>query len=358
MLKKFLATAIVFTFIYAQAQDSAEAVAAKPIVTGYVDVYYRYNLSNPRKDAGVFNNYTSFTHSQNSFELNMASVKLEHSMGRVGFVADLGFGRKAEEFSYNDNNTRFVIKQAFVTYNPVNNLKLTAGSWGTHVGYEVVDPYVNRNYSMSYMFSYGPFFHTGIKADMTLGKSGFMIGLTNPTDLKSASFASKYLVAQYSVGSPDDKTKMYLNYQGGRTEEAVRVKQLDLVLTTALSSKFSLGYNGTVARSNAKVNGKYEEPVSWWGSALYLNADPAPWLGLTLRGEYFDDKKMITSVFSALPEGGDVFAATLSANFKVDNLILIPEFRIDHSSGELFVDHEGAPSKRTATVLLAAIYKF
>ena len=358
MLKKILATAIVFTVIYAQAQDSAEALASKPIVSGYVDVYYRYNLSNPKKDAGVFNNYTSFTNSQNSFELNMASVKLDHSVGRVGFVADLGFGKKAEEFSYNDDNTRFIIKQAVVTYNPLKNLKLTAGSWSTHVGYEVVDPYVNRNYSMSYMFSYGPFFHTGVKADLALGKSGFMIGLTNPSDLKSASFSSKYLVAQYSVVSQNDQTKMYLNFQGGRTEESVRVKQMDLVLTTALSSKFSLGYNGTVARSNAKVNGKYAEPVSWWGSALYLNADPASWLGLTLRGEYFDDKKMITSVFGALPEGGDVFAATLSANFKIDNLIIIPEFRIDHSNRELFLDHAGAPAKKTASVLLAAIYKF
>lgn len=346
------------TVIYAQAQDSAEALVTKPIVSGYVDVYYRYNLSNPRKDAGVFNNYTSFTNSQNSFELNMASVKLEHSFGRVGFVADLGFGKRAEEFSYNDEKTRLIIKQAFVTYNPLKNLKLTAGSWATHVGYEVVDPYVNRNYSMSYMFSYGPFFHTGAKADFALGKSGFMIGLANPTDLKSASFSSKYMVAQYSVASPNDQTKMYLNYQGGRTEDDVRVKQLDLVLTTAVSSKFSLGYNGTVARTIAKVNGKYEQPTSWWGSALYLNADPLSWLGLTLRGEYFDDKKMVTSVFSSLPEGGNVFATTISANFKIDNLIVIPEFRVDQSSHEMFVDHAGAPTKSTSTVLLAAIYKF
>src|SRR5687767_12245912 len=125
MLKKILATASVFTVIYAHAQDSAEATVSKPVVSGYVDVYYRYNISNPRKDMATFNNYTSFTNSQNSFELGMASVKLEHSVGKVGFVADLGVGKKAEEFSYNDENTRFIIKQAFLTYSPVENLKLT-----------------------------------------------------------------------------------------------------------------------------------------------------------------------------------------------------------------------------------------
>ena len=358
MLKKIFATATVFTVIYAHAQDSAEALVSKPVVSGYVDVYYRYNFSNPPKDAGTFNNYTSFTHSQNSFELGMASVKLEHGIGKVGFVADLGVGKKAEEFSYTDENTRFIIKQAFLTYSPFRNLKLTAGSWATHVGYEVVDPYVNRNYSMSYMFSYGPFFHTGLKADFTRGRSGFMVGITNPTDLKSASFSSKYLVAQYSVVSPDEQTKMYLNYQGGRTAESVRVKQLDLVVTNTLSSQFSIGYNGTVARSVAKVDGKYNESSCWWGSALYLNADPASWLGITVRGEYFDDKKMITSIFSPLAEGGDIFAATLSGNFKVANLTIIPEYRMDRSSREIFMKKSGALTRQTATVLLAAVYKF
>ena len=41
------------------------------------------------------------------------------------------------------------------------------GKWFTHVGYELSDAYLNRNYSMDYMFSYGPFFHTGIKMDVT-----------------------------------------------------------------------------------------------------------------------------------------------------------------------------------------------
>jgi hypothetical protein len=45
------------------------------------------------------NNYTSFTNSQNSFELGMASIKADYSIGKVDGVIDLGFGRRAEEFS-------------------------------------------------------------------------------------------------------------------------------------------------------------------------------------------------------------------------------------------------------------------
>ena len=44
---------------------------------------------------------------------------------------------------------------------------------------------------MSYMFSFGPFFHTGIKAELAAGKSGFMFGVVNPNDLKTANFPAE-----------------------------------------------------------------------------------------------------------------------------------------------------------------------
>lgn len=359
MLQKFFATAIAMASLSAYAQDSAEVkpAASKPVITAAVDVYYRYNLSNPRKGAETFNNYTSFTNSQNSFELGMATVKLEHTFGKVGVVADLGFGRRAEEFSYNDDNTLFAIKQAYLTYSPWQNVKISAGSWATHVGYELVDAYANRNYSMSYMFSKGPFFHTGLKADFTAGLSGFMIGLANPTDLKTASFTNKYLIAQYSLASRNEKVKAYLNYQGGRSMDDLKMRQVDLTLTSAITDKWGIGYNGTYASSQVKDNGKYLDAKSWWGSAVYFNLDPKPWLSFTLREELFSDKSALTDVFSVAPSGGRVIASTLSANFKIANLTLIPEFRLDNSSRQVFVNHDGATKKSTATVLFAAVYK-
>lgn len=354
------ASGIAFTFSVF-AQDST-VPAAKPLISGFIDVYYRHSFNEPTKASGNYNNFTSFTNSHNSFELGTASVKLEHAIGKVGMVADLGFGRRAEEFSYNDGETdqgkngflsMAAIKQAYITYAPWANVKLTAGSWATHVGYEVVDAPLNRNYSMSYMFSYGPFFHTGVKADITAGKSGFMVGLANPTDLKSASFSSKFLIAQYSI-APTDKLKAYLNFQGGKSNDVTKGNQFDLVLTGTVSDKFSLGYNGTVASAKTKdVNGKYGEFDSWWGSALYVNVDPQPWFGLTLRGEYFDNKKAIVSA----PEAS-IFATTLSANFRISNLTIIPELRLDNASEKIFEKHDGTFTKSSPVGLLAAVYKF
>src|SRR6476646_3093949 len=204
MLRKILIFFLAFvSFIYVNAQDSSSKGTLT--INGSVDAYYRYNFLNA-KDSGRTNNYTSFTNSQNSFELGMASLKADYAIGKVDAVLDLGFGRRADEFSYNDQGAMTAIKQAYVSYAPSDKVKFTMGKWATHVGYELLDAYLNRNYSMDYMFSYGPFFHTGIKVDITASKNfGIMAGVSNPTDMVTASFAKKFFLGQVHLVTSDSK---------------------------------------------------------------------------------------------------------------------------------------------------------
>jgi hypothetical protein len=357
MLQKFFATGIALaSFAALKAQDSASLSEepSSPLVSGYVDVFYRHNFANARHvDGGVFNNLTSFTNSQASFELGMASVRLDHSWNKVSVVADLGFGKRAQEFSYNDSNTMLAVKQVYVAYQLTEKLKISAGSWATHVGYELVDPYLNRNYSMSYMFSYGPFFHTGLKAEYTAGKNGFMIGILNPTDLKSANFQQKMIGAQYSY-SASDNWKFFANYIGGKAAEDQNLQQIDAVILATITDKFSIGYNGTVqVRKYKDATGKYGDGSRWWGSALYFDVDPSSKAGFTLRAEYMDDKEDVIGLGV-----GNVFETTLSANFKMGPLTIIPELRMDNADNPIFVKNEGETTNNTFTALLAAVYRF
>ncbi|MEO6905002.1 MAG: outer membrane beta-barrel protein, partial [Ginsengibacter sp.] len=330
------------------AQDSSKVSSIK--LSGSADVYYRYDFNNPK--SAPYNNYTSFTNSQNSFELGMVSVKAEHNTGKVGMVADIGFGKRAEEFSYNDGGSSVAIKQLFFTWSPSSAVKLTLGSWSTHIGYESVDAYLNGNYSMSYMFSFGPFFHTGLKAEFSLNaKTTLMFGIANPSDLKQASNFPKMIIAQLSTASKDDKLKAYLNYQGGKHNDSGRLYQADFVLNYSISEKFNLGYNGTVQSRQNNNFGKWESAKIWYGSALYANAAPKEWLGFTLRTEYFNDKKNILG-FDA-----DIFATTFSTNFKIDNLTIIPEFRFENAKRKIYSKQNDVVNN-TGNFLLAAVYKF
>lgn len=352
MLRKIssLAITVVAMGSYVDAQDSTKKSALN--ITGSVDAYYRYNTHNA-KDSGITNNYTSFTNSHNSFELGMASVKAEYTMGKVTGVVDLGFGRRADEFSYNDQGALTAIKQAYISVAASEKLKFTMGKWATHVGYELVDAYLNRNYSMSYMFSYGPFFHTGLKAELALGNFGFMLGVANPTDRVTASFGKKWLLAQASVGN--SAVKGYLNYQGGKDMGNNSINQVDLVITGTVSDKFSVGYNGTV--QSVKATGK-SSGDSWWGSAVYLNVDPTKVFGLTLRGEYFDDTKGVSGLTTATGIGTGMFEATLSGNIHIDNLTIIPEFRLDNSKEAVFTKNPNTLVKSTGSFILAATWHF
>lgn len=357
----------------ATAADSPAKAPPPVTITGSVDAYYRFNFSNPKTG---YNNYTSFTNSQSSFELGMASIRADHSFGKVSATADLGFGRRAEEFSYNDaaHPTLFAVKQLYASYQASSAIKFTMGKWGTHIGYEVLDAFANRNYSMDYMFSFGPFFHTGLKADVTLsGTTAFMIGIANPTDFSTTTASTKVLIAQFSTGTKNGKLKAFLNYQGysGVSQDTIiapgytlfkNLNQIDLVVNGTISSKFGVGFNYTQQFVKSSV---LDKSANWGGLAAYLNIDPTSTFGLTLRGEYFFDKdglKVNPNDFdtnASETSGLNVFDLTLSGIFKVgSNLTIIPELRLDDGSKNFFYKSDGSTTKSTISGLLAIVYHF
>jgi len=318
----------------AQSDTSAKAPEASTTYTIYFDGYYKSDFSKQST-----NNKTSFTNSNKSLQLGMASIKLDHTNGNFAATLDLGSGKRAQEFSYNDNGLAQAIKQAYISYAPMSGLKITAGKWATHVGYELLDAYSNRNYSMSYAFSYGPFFHTGFRADIALGgKSAFMIGFAQPTDFVSTSSPDKMLIAQFSTSSKDDKLKAFLNYQGGKDKS-----QFDLVLNGVVSSQVGINYDGTIAN----ISGK-----NWTSNAVYVNYDPSAKFGFTLRSEYFNDTK------NAVGVGSSIFQNTLSANIHFAKLTLIPEIRFDNAKDKIFFNTNNNLNQYAGNFLVAAVYKF
>lgn len=333
------------------AQDSTEDKAPFLKISGNADVYYQVDAGGESATS-----YTSFTHAFNSITPGMVSLKLEHAGKKTGIVADLGFGPRAQEFSYNDEGLTSSIKQLYMYYSPTDWLDITAGTWATHVGYEVLDATANRNYSMSYLFTYGPFSHTGVKATFKRKNHSLMAGISNPTDFRvPRGFKKKSFIAQYHVDI-DEQSAIWVNWVTGADSDTSRVTQWDFVGTIKFSEKWGLALNSTLAMSRSSIH-KSMDKKEWWGSALYIYADPKPWIGIALRGEYFSDKEG-WKIFSASPIGGDIFSATLSVPLKVDQLTFIPEYRWEHASEDIFLLEEGQARQSRGSFLLAAVYAF
>lgn len=328
------------------AQESAPPPAT--VFAGSADFYYKYDF------AEVDNSYTSFTHSHDSFEIGMASIEASHKLGKASVFVDLGFGTRASEFTYNDAATTFMIKQLYVTYDFSPSFKIIAGSFATHLGFELVDAIDNKNYSMSYAFTNGPFFNTGVKAQYTTGKYSFMAGITNPTDFKTASDAgSKQKTYIGQIGYTAETGSAYLNFTSGSAFPASdkNKTQFDFVGTKKLNDKFTLGFNGTYAMVNDDFDSELD--ANWFSLVGYASYAVKSKLSLAYRLEYFDDSD--GAIYGAKPS---IIANTLSLNFKEGNFTFIPEIRFDSSSEDIFSKKDGSAAGSSAYVLVATTYSF
>jgi hypothetical protein len=334
-----------FAICSANAQESAPPAT---VFAGSADFYYKYDF------AEVDNSYTSFTNSHDSFEIGMASIEASHKLGKASVFVDLGFGTRASQFTYNDAANTFMIKQLYVTYDFSPSFKVTAGSFATHIGYELVDAVDNKNYSMSYAFTNGPFFNTGVKAQYTTGKYSFMAGITNPTDFKTTSDAgSKQKTFIGQIGYLGETGSAYLNFTSGSAFPASdkNKTQFDFVGTKKLNDKFTLGFNGTYAMVNDDFDSELD--ANWFSLVGYASYAVKSKLSLAYRLEYFDDSD--AAIYVAKPS---IVANTLSLNFKEGNFTFIPEIRVDSSSEDIFSKKGGSATGSSAFILVATTYSF
>lgn len=333
---------------------AAEPEVTQPVpfaISGYIDIYYRY----AGNKAGSI---TSFTPQHDAFSLGMVNLLLTGQKGKVGYVADLGFGPRALEANYTDEGILQALKQLYLTYALNDKVKFTAGNFATYVGYESIDAPVNMNYSTAYMFSKGPFFHTGIKADFTLSsKLSAMVGVFDDTDFKFDQISKKHVGAQLTYAS--GKFKGILNFLSGReAEDSLRNNktlghQIDFVGTLAVSDKTSLGVNLT-NKFAVTPEATSDKTSQWRGAALYFNQAVSDAFTLSLRGEVFDDPDGL--IFGVADNS--VKEITLTGNWKLHGLNIMPEIRYDFASEKIFADGDGGSVSSYPSFLIAAYYKF
>ncbi len=375
-LKKvsFLAFALLCFNAVAQEEDTestVEKLLSKVTVSGSVDGYYRYNIGAPNRGidpTGEGDNngayqflapQTSFAN-KSGFALGMANVILGYEGEKAGFVADLVFGPRGEDAVFLSDGSAQVVNQLYAYWNVSEKVTLTVGNFNTFLGYEVISPTGNFNYSTSYMFSYGPFSHTGLKADFTLNeKWSAMLAVMNPTDYTENNPFDTYIVGA-QVGYSADKGSAYLNFRYGNEGEPGEVGptfQADLTTGWDVAEDFYLGINTTYLSTEPQEDG---DASGFYGVALYPQYKTSEKFTLGLRGEYFSVYNGGLDAVIGLDDEGDgnVIAATLTGSYTVGDLTFKPELRVDSTSEDFFIDNDGELTKSLSSFVVGAIYKF
>ncbi|QCR22429.1 porin [Pontibacter sp. SGAir0037] len=336
-------------------------------LSGYVDAYYQYNLNKPQ--SGI-NGGRVFDLYHNSISLGLVQTMLTYTKGKATVVADLTFGPNADLGNFGNEGTARFIKQAYLSYALTDKLNFTIGQYGTHIGYELIDAPLNFNYSLSYLFGNGPFYHTGAKLDYTVNdKLGLMVGVVNGWDGLMDFNDKKSVTAQMHV-TPIEGWDVYLNWIGGDEyntmsnfgeDEGSYTSLFDLTTSFNVNDAFKVGVNaayGSFYTGAAEViaDDPWTKDATWGGGALYLNYAISDKFGLGLRSEYFSDPGGVRYVGPM-----KVTSLTLTGDVKLSdgNFMIKPEVRVDKAKDNVFEGSSGLYNKKTqATVGAAFIYSF
>ena len=332
LLKSILFTAVfaLGTSIYAQEEATTEEQPSFAI-SGSIDTYFRSSEYTPG---------TSFGNLP-GFALGMANVVFSYEGEKSGFVADLVVGPRGADAVFNSTGSSNIVNQLYAYYNVSDNFTLTLGNFNTFLGYEVISPVANFNYTTSYMFSYGPFSHTGIKADFSLSDNvSLMLGLLNSTDMTE----SQPIGEDFMIGAQLGLFGQYINYLGGGN---AGVSQIDFTGGLDLTESLYLGLNATSYSDDSDVE--------FSGVALYPQYAFSDAFALGARFEAFSENGL--AAIDADGGEADNTSFTLTGSFTEGNLIIKPEIRIDSASGQFYTNADGS-TDGLSTFILAAIYSF
>lgn len=348
MKQKFLLLiACSFIACAANAQDTSKADPPLTL-SGSVDTYYKYDFSKHN------NIPTSFASDQNSISIGMIDLALKKKVGKAAFVGEMSFGPRGQSQSIPSSSTdgSYHVQNLYVSYDVTDKFNLTGGYMATFVGYEVISPVGNFNYSTSYLFTNGPFQNAGFKATYLFSdKASLMAGVFNDAWNVYTSVSKVNTFGAQLMLAPAKGWTAYINLLTGKLSGT----EIDLTTACQITDAFKLGLNAAdFSAADAVGTGGFS------GVALYPQVAVAKAVTLGLRAEYFKTKTGTVTTFGP-PPGSSVTAFTLTANIKSGPLTLIPELRLDNNKniGDGFTKSGGITPTRTASqFVLAAVYAF
>lgn len=319
-------------------------------VTGFVDVYYGYNLN------GTDPAFRTFDVQDNSFSVSLAEVAFAKGVSadsRLGFRVDLDFGKTAELVSAyepgdGDAEIYQYIQQAYGSL-LTGRVTWDVGKFVTPIGAEVIESQDNWNYTRSILFGYAiPFYHVGVRATVPvndrLSVAGFVVnGWNNSSEM----YGAPCLALQTTL-KPTGSLTWIASYMAGQElpDAAAPTRHLvDTTVSLAAGSRLSV---------MANLDYGTEGEASWWGLAGYAKYQLKQSWALAGRYEYVDDTQggfmtLGTRAQSLTVTSDHVIAGSLRARL---------EYRTDFADQPIFPKDDGSLRTSQTTFTVGLVYQF
>jgi hypothetical protein len=349
---------------------------------GFLSLSYTYNTNQPEPR---LNQFRVFDFNDNDPQLDVAELVIQHASTeprQFGFTFEPIAGSGVPEVTaayglFRNTHTgiahHFDIPQLFLTYVvPVGKgLRVDAGKFVTHMGYEVIGGYdgYNDNFSRSFIFGYGiPFTHTGVRAIYVFNsKITGTFSLTNGWD------DVQRLNHGYSEGfqlavTTTKTTSVSFNFIHGPERPRDNSDQRsvgEIVAGWKPTARLSFDLDGLYGHEeNGVAPG---QDAIWKGLAAYSKYNLTRNFSLAFRGEIFGDgggtrtgSSQTLTGFTLTPEYdmSARFSGLSTSLKKLDGKFAVRgEFRIDQSDEGVFLTSDSF-RKQQFTTAVNLIYLF
>src|SRR5438046_1645360 len=315
---------------------------------------------------------------QNRFMLNAFGVVLDKPYDptkfSAGFQPELLVGQDAtviQSGGFFDPTTPADLPHLYVTLNvPTasgNGLQFKVGRIPTLMGLEVIETYVNPNWSEGNQFIYVEnFTGTGVSVETKFNNYvDAQFRVINGWDQVSDNNTHKSLMGRVGI-YPDALTSLGLVGYWGPEEagdNSANRYGVDAVLWRKVGGKVNVWLQGDYGQEQA--NAALPDPTQdakWWAAGAWVTYDFSSSLGLALRGDYLNDENGARTSLaplgapSAFPfnTGQKLGSGTATLNIRAwPNAVVRPEVRYDRSTLATF---DG--KKDQVTVALGVAYNY
>lgn len=334
-------------------------------VSGVVDGYFSYN--NNKVD--MFTQGRAFDVRHNAMSLQLAKISLEKKNSvdsPLGFRIDLAAGETVDRVisvadSSRNDATKHIL-QAYGSYVAPGGLTIDFGKFYTPIGAEVVDTKDNFNYSRAWLFTYGPYYHMGLRAKYAFNDKVALTGfLVNGWDNVFENNVKAGKTVGLSLGlTPTKKFALTQTFMSGPEAPNANVPAVsardnwrhiaDTVATVYVTDKFILLGNFVHGRDGDNAGNR----GSWTGFAGYFKYAFTDKLAFSPRFEVLrDEDGLRTGVAQTVKD------ITLTQEIKLaNNFITRFEYRRDFSNRKFFTNAASVTKDNQNTFIIGLSYFF
>jgi len=352
-MKKILLGAMLMIGTNLFAQDSAKTTSqANPFTfSGYVEVYYQYDLNRPAD-----NNRPGFIYSHNrhnEFNLNLGFLKGSYNADWVRANLALAAGTY---MNANYSAETGVLKNVFeanagVKISKKKNLWIDAGIFASHIGFESAVSKDCWTLTRSILADNSPYFESGAKLTYTSNNNKWLVsglvlnGWQRIKRVDGNSLMSYGTQLQYKPNTA--VTINYSTFIGTDKPDSMRQWRYfhNLYGIFNVTGKFGI-IAGFDIGSEQKTKGS-SDFNTWYAPVLILKYAPNSKWAIAARAEYYNDKNGVI-IASGTANGFQTTGFSLNVDYApVSNAVIRLEARTLNSKDDVFIKGSGVSNNNT-----------